>query len=124
MVPSGLRIDCRLATCPTRRCPSGVNATTDGVTRPPSALGTTSARPPSIAATTEFVVPRSIPTAFAMSTSSTRTRYAAPDGHGPPRSAQRRPPDRQVGGALVGLARIPCTLAQRRTAAIAGGLAP
>src|SRR4051812_3246422 len=57
----------RLATCPTRRWPSSVNATTDGVVRWPSALGITSAWPPSIvAATTELVVPRSMPTAFAI----------------------------------------------------------
>ena len=53
------------------RCPSSVNATTDGVVRPPSAFGMTSALPPSItAATTELVVPRSMPTAFAMTFSS------------------------------------------------------
>ena len=56
----------RLATWPTSRCPSGVNATTDGVTRPPSAFGSTCGVPPSIAATTELVVPRSIPTALAI----------------------------------------------------------
>src|SRR4051794_39382543 len=67
MVASGLRIACRLATWPTRRWPSSVKATTDGVVRPPSAFGTTSACPPSIvAATTEFVVPRSMPTALAI----------------------------------------------------------
>ena len=65
---SGLRIAWRLATCPTSRSPSSVNATTDGVVRAPSALGITSAWPPSIvAATTELVVPRSMPTALAMS---------------------------------------------------------
>src|SRR3954452_8982239 len=57
----------RLATWPTRRCPSSVKATTDGVVRAPSEFGMTSACPPSIvAATTELVVPRSIPTALAM----------------------------------------------------------
>ena len=60
----------RLATWPTSRCPSGVNATTDGVTRPPSAFGSTCGVPPSIAATTELVVPRSIPTALAIVASS------------------------------------------------------
>src|SRR3954452_7260122 len=58
----------RLATWPTRRWPSSVKATTDGVVRAPSEFGITSAWPPSIvAATTELVVPRSMPTAFAMS---------------------------------------------------------
>ena len=51
----------RLATWPTSRSPVLVNATTDGMVRPPSALGMTVGSPPSITATTEFVVPRSIP---------------------------------------------------------------
>src|SRR3954470_16115797 len=78
-VASGLRIACRLATCPTSRWPSSVKATTDGVVRAPSALTITSAWPPSIvAATTEFVVPRSIPTALAISGSlSPRRRVPA-----------------------------------------------
>src|SRR3954468_18911490 len=58
---------CRRAKWPTRRSPFSVNATTDGVVRAPSALGTTEASPPSQAAMTEFVVPRSIPTARAIS---------------------------------------------------------
>ena len=57
----GLVTAWRLATCPTSRSPSFVNATTDGVVRPPSALGMTTGSPPSMTATTEFVVPRSIP---------------------------------------------------------------
>jgi hypothetical protein len=39
---------------------------TDGVVRAPSALAITVASPPSMTATTEFVVPRSIPTARAI----------------------------------------------------------
>src|SRR5687767_9574476 len=54
----------RFATVPTRRSPSLVKPTTEGVTRPPSALGMTTGSPPSITATTEFVVPRSIPMIF------------------------------------------------------------
>jgi hypothetical protein len=38
-----------------------VNATTDGVVRPPSAFGTTTGSPPSMIAMHEFVVPKSIP---------------------------------------------------------------
>src|ERR1700694_450942 len=57
----GLVTACRLATVPTSRSPSLVNATTEGVVRPPSALGMTTGSPPSITATTELVVPRSIP---------------------------------------------------------------
>src|SRR5882724_3273850 len=60
----GLVTAWRLATWPTSRSPSFVNATTDGVVRPPSELGITTGSPPSITATTEFVVPRSIPITF------------------------------------------------------------
>ena len=52
---------CRLAAAPTMRSPFLVKATTDGVVRPPSALGMTTASPFSIVATQELVVPRSIP---------------------------------------------------------------
>ena len=52
---------CRLAGAPTSRWPSFVNATTDGVVRPPSAFGITVGSPPSSTAMHEFVVPRSIP---------------------------------------------------------------
>jgi len=62
----GLVIACRLATCPTRRSPSFVNATTEGVVRPPSELGMTIGSPPSITATTELVVPKSIPITFSL----------------------------------------------------------
>ena len=61
MVFSGFVTACRLATWPTRRSPVLVNATTDGVRRPPSGFVMTTGSPPSITATTEFVVPRSIP---------------------------------------------------------------
>ena len=61
IVFSGLVTACRLATCPTSRSPVLVNATTDGVIRPPSGLVMTTGSPPSMTATTELVVPRSIP---------------------------------------------------------------
>src|ERR1700687_2174986 len=61
MVFSGLVTACRLATCPTSRSPALVMATTDGVVRAPSWLGITTGSPPCITATTELVVPRSIP---------------------------------------------------------------
>src|ERR1700722_2498099 len=70
MVPLGFIIDCRLASCPTRRSPLSVKATTDGVVRAPSALGMTIGSPPCQAAITELVVPRSIPTAVAIAFSS------------------------------------------------------
>ena len=61
MVCLGLVTAWRLATWPTSRSPSLVKATTDGVVRPPSALGMTTGSPPSMTETTELVVPRSIP---------------------------------------------------------------
>src|SRR5579864_825142 len=58
---SGLVTAWRFATWPTSRSPVLVNATTDGVRRPPSGLVITTGSPPSMTATTELVVPRSIP---------------------------------------------------------------
>src|SRR5438132_2337665 len=66
MVRSGLVIACRLATSPTRTSPVFENATTEGVVRAPSALGMTVGSPASSTATTELVVPRSMPTALGM----------------------------------------------------------
>src|SRR5215212_11118152 len=57
---------CRLAIWPTRRSPSSVNPTTDGVVRLPSRLGITCGVATSTTATHEFVVPRSIPMIFGM----------------------------------------------------------
>src|SRR5437762_26527 len=62
----GLVTAWRLATVPTRRSPPCVNATTDGVVRPPSAFSTTVGSPPSSTAMHEFVVPRSIPIVLPM----------------------------------------------------------
>src|SRR3990170_1985870 len=61
MVFSGLVMACRFAPWPTSRSPLLAKATTDGVMRPPSALVMTWGSPPSMTATTEFVVPRSMP---------------------------------------------------------------
>src|ERR1700722_13181779 len=63
---SGFVIAWRFATWPTRRSPLLVKPTTEGVVRPPSSLGITLGSPPSITATTEFVVPKSIPIIFAI----------------------------------------------------------
>ena len=60
----GLVTACRLAGSPTSRSPLSVNATTLGVSRLPSWLGMTLTSPPSITATTELVVPRSMPMIF------------------------------------------------------------
>src|SRR5690348_1957750 len=54
----------RLATWPTSRSPLFEKATTEGVVRAPSALGMTTGSPPSMTATHELVVPRSIPITF------------------------------------------------------------
>src|SRR5215212_587156 len=58
---SGLVTACRRAKRPTRRSPLGVTATTDGVSRSPSAFGMTVGSPPSMVAITELVVPKSMP---------------------------------------------------------------
>ena len=66
IVFSGLVIACRRAIRPASRSPLSVNATTEGVIRLPSALVRTTGSPPSMIATTEFVVPRSIPITLAI----------------------------------------------------------
>src|ERR1700730_10542260 len=66
MVFSGFVMLCRLAGCPTRTSPLSKNATTDGVVRAPSAFSIIFEVLPSITATQELVVPRSMPIAFAM----------------------------------------------------------
>ena len=66
IVFSGFVTCWRRAGAPTSRWPSFVNATTDGVVRPPSAFGITVGSPPSSTAMQLFVVPRSIPIVFAM----------------------------------------------------------
>src|ERR1700704_2892420 len=63
---SGLVMLCRLAVWPTRTSPLSVKATIDGVVRAPSAFSITLGVLPSITATQELVVPRSIPIALAM----------------------------------------------------------
>src|SRR6476661_6451925 len=86
-VRSGLVIDWRLATSPTSTSPVFENATTDGVVRAPSELGMTTGSPASRTATTELVVPRSMPTALGIL--------------GPPGAAFRRPRT-EWGGVGVG----------------------
>jgi hypothetical protein len=69
MVFSGLTMAWRLAGAPMSRSPVLVKPTTEGHSRPPSAVGITTGSPPSNTATTEFVVPKSIPTTFAIACS-------------------------------------------------------
>src|SRR5437762_5165721 len=75
MVFSGLVIAWRLATWPTRRSPDLAKATTDGVIRPPSELVMTCGSPASMAATTELVVPRSMPMILPIGSVLLRIRY-------------------------------------------------
>jgi len=63
---SGLVMAWFLATCPTTRSPPSRKATTDGVVRAPSAFVMTTGSPPSITATQELVVPRSMPMTLPM----------------------------------------------------------
>src|SRR5512143_201158 len=63
---SGLVTACRLAGSPTMISPSSVKGTIDGVVRMPSAFSMTLGFFPSITATHELVVPRSIPITFAI----------------------------------------------------------
>ena len=76
----------RLAGWPTRRSPSPVIATMDGVVRAPSAFSMTLGSLPSITATQELVVPRSIPITLLMRF--VLTRCGKP---GPPASAAPAP---------------------------------
>ncbi len=64
MVRVGLVTACRRAGSPTIVSPLSVKATTLGVSRLPSALGITLTSLPSMTATTELVVPKSIPIIF------------------------------------------------------------
>src|SRR6185312_8174029 len=62
----GLVTAWRLAGRPTRRSSSEVNATMEGVVFAPSEFSRTFGLPPSMTATHELVVPRSIPITFPM----------------------------------------------------------
>ncbi len=62
----GLVTAWRFADCPTRTSPSLVKATIDGVVRSPSLFSMTFGLPPSMMATQELVVPRSMPIVLPM----------------------------------------------------------
>ena len=86
----------RLAIWPTSRSPFAVKPTMEGVVRAPSWLGMTWGTPPSITATQEFVVPRSMPIIFPTSNLAPfprRARYwtSPPPSAALPRSS-RSPP--------------------------------
>src|SRR5215510_13725464 len=63
---SGLVTPCRFAGSPTSRSPSSVKATMEGVVLEPSAFSSTLGLEPSLTATQELVVPRSMPMTLAM----------------------------------------------------------
>ena len=65
-VRSGLVTPWRLAGWPTSRSPSSVKATIDGVVRAPSLFSITLGVAPSMTATQELVVPRSMPMTLAI----------------------------------------------------------
>ena len=76
-VSSGLVTAWRLAGWPTRRSPSSVKATIEGVVRAPSAFSITLGSEPSMMATHELVVPRSMPMILPMVSSLVRKDGAA-----------------------------------------------
>src|SRR6516165_581417 len=105
----GLVTACRLAGSPTSRSPSSVNATIEGVVLDPSAFSSTFGLLPSMTATHELVVPRSIPMTLAISQSSclwqtARTQNRHPDPEGPHTTHRRRSPcaDLRVVAYIVG----------------------
>src|SRR5215475_12910313 len=89
---SGLVTAWRFAAWPTRRSPDSVNATIDGVVRAPSLFSMTLALLPSITATHELVVPRSIPITLLMETSCQKQDRTARVGAAPvPREMTHQP---------------------------------
>src|SRR5206468_436710 len=133
MVRSGLVTAWRLAGWPTRRSPSSVNATIEGVVRMPSAFSMTFGVLPSITATHELVVPRSMPMTLPMVLTSyvlrqvgralaapvggDSARLAAPSSD--PLNARRRRPLRRLGsyrGAHLRRKTYACGIAARAIA--------
>src|SRR5579885_2709747 len=101
-VLSGLVTAWRFAAWPTSRSPDSVKATIDGVVRAPSLFSMTLACLPSITATHEFVVPRSIPMTLLMETSClSRTARPAQAPPGPP-GYDIAQPDRLTGANIGG----------------------
>src|SRR5690606_19963925 len=93
-VRSGFIMAWRLAACPTRRLPSFLlKATTEGVVLDPSALGMTTGSPPSITATTELVVPRSMPITLLIAHSASLNRHRNQNLRAQPAAIQPEPLD-------------------------------
>src|SRR5215469_3194760 len=89
---SGLVTAWRFAAWPTKRSPDSVNATIEGVVRIPSLFSITLAFLPSMTATQEFVVPRSIPMTLLMDTSFQKQDRTARGGTVPiPREVVAQP---------------------------------
>src|SRR3546814_15505382 len=82
---SGLVTAWRFAACPTSRSSPSEKATIDGVVRAPSAFSMILADAPSMTATHELVVPRSIPITLLMD-----LPLAAADGEGTSGTCDRR----------------------------------
>src|SRR5262249_6948216 len=134
MVRSGLVTAWRLAGCPTSRSPSSVKARIEGVVRMPSAFSITFGVLPSITATHELVVPRSIPMTLPMS----RFLLSAAGRPGPfgtrtesprdPRSPLIRPPKSTSmpppGGVLAHIGGRVCPARHMITDSRAAGPAP
>src|SRR6516225_942071 len=104
---SGLVTAWRFATCPTRRSPVFVMATTEGVVREPSWLGITTGSPPCITATTELVVPRSMPIILLIASYRPLVSSACPT----PASTGSTPVARPNGPQKLGGRRSSCTAA-------------
>src|SRR5215467_1623858 len=131
MVFSGLVTAWRLAGWPTRRSPSSVKATIEGVVRIPSEFSITLGAEPSITATHELVVPRSIPMTLPMGFLSFLATAGRPGPNGarteacttawtlvrPPEITHQTPPPRRVLPHIGG----PCGAARRLITKPRGG---
>src|SRR5208282_5231361 len=98
----GLVTACRLADWPTRRSPLSEKATMLGVVRAPSLFSMTRTSLPSMMATQEFVVPRSMPMTLLIAISS----FSADAGGPKHRARPHGENDRDVRGR-AGPARVP-----------------
>src|SRR3954469_12005491 len=108
---SGLVTACRFAAWPTSRSPESVNATIEGVVRPPSAFSMTFAFLPSITATHEFVVPRSMPITLLICTSFSEAGPVGP-GEAPSRSPGNSRRNRTAARLIYAAAASPTTSAE------------